>query len=116
MIIPIKRDGELEDWAIIELQGDLKYNSPDITKKYIGDLHFTKSGTPILVIGSHVLYGKEMSLPKPFAVLVKRNSEGDNAANNSEITTEYTIKAIVKKKLIFKSRPKYIITNVPKRN
>ncbi|XP_050477066.1 chromosome transmission fidelity protein 8 homolog [Bombus huntii] len=113
MIVPIKKDGECEEWAIVELQGDLKFNSVNITNVYIGDLHFTKSGTPILIIGIHVLQGKEMALQKPFAVLVKKNEE-TNTANTSEVKTAYVIKAIVKKKLIFKSRPKPIVTNVPK--
>ncbi|XP_068967802.1 chromosome transmission fidelity protein 8 homolog [Bombus flavifrons] len=114
MIVPIKKDGECEEWAIVELQGDLKFNSVNITNVYIGDLHFTKSGTPILIIGIHVLQGKEMALQKPFAVLVKKKNEETNTANTSEVKTTYIIKAIVKKKLIFKSRPKPIVTNVPK--
>lgn len=108
------RDGECEEWAIVELQGDLKFNSVNITNVYIGDLHFTKSGTPILIIGIHVLQGKEMALQKPFAVLVKKKNEETNTANTSEVKTAYVIKAIVKKKLIFRSRPKPIVTNVPK--
>ncbi|XP_031825909.1 chromosome transmission fidelity protein 8 homolog [Nomia melanderi] len=114
MIIPIKRDGKLEEWAIIELQGDLKFDSADNTNKYIGDLHFTKSGTPIFIIGIHVLHGKEVVLPKPFAVLEKKDNGTDKMTNDSQIKTEYIVKAIVNKKLVFRSRPKPIIINVPK--
>ncbi|CAK9816797.1 Chromosome transmission fidelity protein 8 homolog [Anthophora plagiata] len=114
MIIPIKRDGELEEWAIIELQGDLKFYSADITNKYIGDLHFTKSGIPIFIIGIYVLHGKEVTLPKPFAVLLRNNDRKDDTTDTSEVKTEYVVKAVVKKKLIFRTRPKLIITNVPK--
>ncbi|XP_076685457.1 chromosome transmission fidelity protein 8 homolog [Andrena cerasifolii] len=116
MIIPIKRDGELEEWAIIELQGDLKFDSADTTNKYVADLHFFKSGTPILIIGIHVLHGKEVPLPKPFAVLEKKDNGTSEAADNSDAKTEYIVKAIVKRKLVFRSRPKPIITNVPKCN
>ncbi|XP_033320974.1 chromosome transmission fidelity protein 8 homolog [Megalopta genalis] len=115
MIIPIKRDGELEEWAIVELQGDLKFDSANTTNKYIADLHFTNSGTPILIIGIHVLHGKEVALPKPFAVLEKKANGTSIETDESEVKTEYIVKAIVKKKLIFRSRPKPIITNVPKR-
>ncbi|XP_076247259.1 chromosome transmission fidelity protein 8 homolog [Calliopsis andreniformis] len=114
MIIPIKRENGLEEWAIIELQGDLKFESTDIMNKYIGDLHFTKSGTPIFIIGIHVLHGKEVALPKPLAVLQKKENSTDKTVDESDIKTEYIVKAIVKKKLIFRSRPKPIITNVPK--
>ncbi|XP_043261928.1 chromosome transmission fidelity protein 8 homolog [Colletes gigas] len=116
MIIPIKRDGEVEEWAIIELQGDLKFDSADTTNKYIGDVHFSKSGTPIFIIGIHVLHGKEVELPKPFAVLQKKNNETDKIADNSELQVEYIVKALVTKKLVFRSRPKPIIKNVPKCN
>ncbi|XP_053980699.1 chromosome transmission fidelity protein 8 homolog isoform X1 [Hylaeus volcanicus] len=109
-----KKDGELEEWAIIELQGDLKFASSDTSNKYIGDLHFTKSGTPILIIGIHVLHGKEVGLTKPFAVLQKKKNEIDATANESEIKIEYIVKAIVTKKLVFRSRPKPIVRNVPK--
>ena len=110
------RDGEFEEWAIIELQGDLKFNSTNITNVYIGDLHFTKSDTPILIIGIHVLHGKQMVLPKPFAVLVKKKNEEVNTTNIFEKQPEYIIKALIKKKIIFRSRPKSIVTNVPKFN
>lgn len=90
------------------------FHSSDVTNQYIGDLHFSKSGTPILIIGMHVLHGKEVPLPKPYAVLVKKNSEKDNAGHAPEIKTEYVAKAIVKNKLIFKTRPIPVIRNVPK--
>lgn len=119
MIIPLKRNGSLNEWAIVELQGDLKFESTDnIHDQYIGDVHFTKTGAPILIIGIHVLHGKEVPLPKPLAVLEKNSGfAGTNeAGETSGIKTEYIIKAIVRKKLVFKNRPKPIITNVPKCN
>ncbi|XP_078038402.1 chromosome transmission fidelity protein 8 homolog [Augochlora pura] len=115
MIIPIKREGELEEWGIVELQGDLKFDSPNTTNKYIGDLHYTNTGTPILIIGVHVLHGKEVALQKPFAVLCKEPNGTDIETDESEVKTEYIVKAIVKKKIIFRTRPKPIVTNVPKR-
>lgn len=77
-------------------------------------------------------------MEKPFAVLRKLLSNKSNETINEEIdldttmnrtrldttvaienktqfTTEYTVCAIVKKKLIFKTRPKPIIANVAKK-
>lgn len=112
----IIRDGIVEDWAIIDLQGDLifeKVGNPN--NQLVGDLHFTKAGVPILIIGIHVLHGKEVTLEKPLIVLEKqRNNTRDETMEEKIAKTEYSVKAIVKKKLLFKSRPKPIVTNVPK--
>lgn len=115
MIIPIKRDSNIQEWAIVELQGELSFDSGDITSNhYIGDLHFTKSGTPILIIGIHILHGKEMALTKPIAVLQKKSTILTDEVTEENCKIEYEIKAIVKKKLVFKARPKPIIRNVSK--
>lgn len=85
----------------MELQGDIKSHSEaNLENQFIGDLHFTKSGIPILIIGHHLLYGKEVPLEKPFVVLEKK-------PNNQN--TEYIVKTIIKKRIIFKTRPKPIV-------
>lgn len=124
-----EKPGEtIAEWAIIELQGDLqtREDSP-WSGQFVGDLHYTKSGQPILIIGHHILQGKEMVMDKPFAVLEKNNLNEDNSQVDSSQTPlnstfaveqklsnsiEYLVKAIVKKKIIFKIRPKPIISNV----
>lgn len=95
-------DGLTNNWSIVELQGDLVSESDvSFEGKFIGDLHFEKSGTPILIIGHHLLYGKEMKLEKPFALLQKQTSD-----NNQ---TEYLVKSVIMSKIIFKTRPKPIV-------
>lgn len=87
----------------MELQGDLQSESESSFEgKFIGDLHFTKTGTPILIIGHHLLYGKEVKLEKPFALLQKQTD--DNRC-------EYLVKSIITSKIIFKTRPKPIVGN-----
>ena len=109
------------DWFIIELQGDLETKSEavSLSGKFIGDLHFTDKGEPILIIGHHILYGKVAKLEKPFAVLEKQHCEDLHMATEEDVDSEdkvdYLVKAVVKKKMIFKTRPKPIIANVPKK-
>ncbi|KAJ6647280.1 Chromosome transmission fidelity protein 8 like [Pseudolycoriella hygida] len=138
------QDG-LEEWGIIELQGDLEVRGNQIMSgQFIGDLCFDKYGKPILIIGHHILHGKEQALEKPFAVLQKRlhdheTTDEDDIPNETNLDvsnismsrtildstisiehktaqrTEYYVQAIVKRKIIFKSRPKPIIANVAKK-
>ena len=124
----------LNDWAIIEMQGDLESRVGDVQLegKFVGDLHFTKSGhVPVLIIGHHILYGKVVKLEKPLVIMEKgqENSNNTNASHcnitssgDSEMEvdiekneTVYNVRAIIRKKLLFKSRPKPIIANVPKK-
>lgn len=73
----------------------------------IGDLHFhNRNKQPVLILGHHVLSGKEVKLEQPMAVIEKEANDGK---------TQYKVKAVVKKKLLFKSRPKPIISNVAER-
>ncbi|XP_063232058.1 chromosome transmission fidelity protein 8 homolog isoform X2 [Bacillus rossius redtenbacheri] len=98
------------EWAVVELQGDLESRSRrSLFDQFIGDLHFTTKGVPVLIIGHHILYGKEVSLEKPFAVMERAHPQPSPGA-----PTEYVVKGLVRRKLLFKTRPKPIIANVPK--
>lgn len=113
------------EWGMVELQGQLETRDQvPFDNMHIGDLHFDSRGTPNLIVGHHLLTGKIITLDKPFAVLLKKKSktvcssdEGLKWRMGTEpqpttrgTTTEYEVAALITEKIIFKNRPKPIIT------
>ncbi|XP_063828220.1 chromosome transmission fidelity protein 8 homolog [Ostrinia nubilalis] len=99
-----ENENGVPEWAIVELQGLVQMKESSGGAALVGDLSFTaRSRQPSLVLGHHVLAGKEVKLDQPMAVIEKVTDDH---------TTRYRVRAVVKKKLLFKSRPKPIISNV----
>ncbi|XP_011756002.2 chromosome transmission fidelity protein 8 homolog [Macaca nemestrina] len=117
IVVSSARAGGLAEWVLMELQGEIEARySTGLAGNLLGDLHYTTEGTPVLIVGHHILYGKIIHLEKPFAVLVKHtpgNQDCDELGH--EIGTRYLVTALIKDKILFKTRPKPIITNVPKK-
>ena len=102
LIISFPED-KTEEWSLVEFQGTLetKHNTP-YSSLHIGDLHFSGS-TANLIIGHHLLTGQVTTLDPPLAVL-KKGIQGSTG-------TEYSVVAMIKRKLVFKNRPKPLVSN-----
>ena len=85
-------------------------------------------GTPILILGHHILYGKVNNMEKPMVLLKKQvrkvqtfmdelneeddenkmeNHEGEN--NFAKTKTEYLVEWVIKRKILFNKRPRPIV-------
>ena len=92
-----------DQWGLIELQGTLETIDGISSNMYIGNLHFSPAGKAHLVVGHHLLTGEVVTLDTPLAVMRKAAQFQD--AGHSE----YVVTAMIKKKIIFKTRPKPLV-------
>ncbi|KAK9905797.1 hypothetical protein WJX75_006430 [Coccomyxa subellipsoidea] len=103
------------------MQGELEHKgtfNPD-EEFLIGKLTVsaTRPDAVELVIGYHLLEGKMVDLKKPFAVLEKHSAcldadsmDTDEDTTETHNTTEYKVIGVVRKKCLFKNRPRAIIS------
>ncbi|KAL1395737.1 hypothetical protein pipiens_011024 [Culex pipiens pipiens] len=70
-------EGDIEEWCIVELQGDLEVRGDRMMDgQFIGDLLYNKYGQPILIIGHHILQGRCQKIDKPLLVMEKCSTRG----------------------------------------
>lgn len=123
----VQMPGDVAEWGLVELQGLLETRDHvPLDGMHIGDLHFNSKGTPSLIVGHHLLTGKVVTLDKPYAMMKrkKQTTKGDGGREGMELDLgtepggdaesdscpEYEVVALISKKIIFKNRPKPIIT------
>jgi len=96
---------------MIELQGEIERIIEAIPGEPfdVGTLTATDDTSVQLVIGYHRLEGTKMALKKPVAILEKIESNDDDDNDDNEV--RYKVIGVVREKLIFKQRPRAIITN-----
>ncbi|KAI9139450.1 chromosome transmission fidelity protein 8 [Paraphysoderma sedebokerense] len=68
------------EWVLIELQGTIEADAVDMRGLKLGHLEHNQNNLPVLTIGHHKLEGKIVDLPKPYAVIKRRNSPSPHLA------------------------------------
>lgn len=122
----VQMPGDVEEWGLVELQGQLQTRDQvPLDTMHIGDLHFNSKGIPNLILGHHLLTGKVVELDKPYAILKKRTVSDDvgvkgdsgmeldssvESKHEDGVLCEYEVVAVISKKILFKNRPKPIVT------
>eukprot|EP00729_Bicosta_minor_P002072 gene2072-20694_t len=104
--VSVERIGN--EWVMLELQGTVE--TVDKGARFdggsLGTLHYDKSsGAPVLEVGHHQVKGKEVKLKKTLAVMKKQEGELTEEGTN----TSYDVIALIKKKIIFMTRPHSLI-------
>ena len=92
------------NWLIIELQGELEFNSEICDSLYVGKFNYIKDkDQATFTIGDHMLVGKLVKLKNPFGIFKKVHNGGE---------TKYELAGVVKEKYLFQQRPKQLIENL----
>ncbi|KAI3438097.1 hypothetical protein D9Q98_000539 [Chlorella vulgaris] len=106
MLIPItSEDGSAASWAMIEMQGELeRKDGGSLDEAFdVGTLSTSSTGAVLLTIGYHQLEGKRLELKKPFVVMDReQGADGES--------THYKVIGVIREKILFKARPRPLIT------
>uniref|UniRef100_A0A803M0F8 Chromosome transmission fidelity protein 8 n=2 Tax=Chenopodium quinoa TaxID=63459 RepID=A0A803M0F8_CHEQI len=113
-------ENNCQEWAIIELQGVIEAQpqfQDCLQNLEIGRLCRPSSQeTYTFTIGYHELTGSKVKLKKPLLVLkkVKHSDEEQRVCSKSSPAVELDVIGIIRQKILFKTRPKALISSSKK--
>lgn len=91
----------LNEYMLIELQGTIENYGQPLAGQMLGTLVWRKDNSEaLLLVGHHLLEGKISELEKPFLVL-KPSPPNRDVEERAMI-----VEAVIKRRLLFKNRPK----------
>ncbi|KAL7302394.1 hypothetical protein TKK_0005051 [Trichogramma kaykai] len=99
----------IPEWMAIDVHGSIKC-SHHLSKILFGELYKKKDGDIVCAIGTHILEGHEIDLEKPIIILKKNLKSQYQSKNKTEADASHDIAAVIRKKLVFRSRP--IMSNI----
>ncbi|CAJ0596351.1 unnamed protein product [Cylicocyclus nassatus] len=104
----IKNAEGVDEWMLIEMQGTVENGGKPLSDEVLGTLCWRRDDSEaLLLVGHHLLEGKLSELEKPF--LVVRSTSGEDPHANER---SMTIDAIIKRRIVFRNRPKPIVKQV----
>jgi len=106
MAVHISQNENPQELYMLELQGTVTCSAGLFDDRVFGIIKFNAKGNPELSIGSRVLEGKSENLKQPIAVLEKTNHWSSYQGSADLQSREVSIKGIIKKRLIFSTRPR----------
>ncbi|XP_065868442.1 uncharacterized protein [Euphorbia lathyris] len=106
------------EWAVVELQGVVEVQPSfrdQLQNLVIGELCRPSSQENYtFTVGYHELTGSKVSLKKPLLVLKKvKHMDVDEDCGNHSATVEMDVVGIIRHKILFKNRPKALISKPP---
>ena len=108
MAVHISQNNDPRELYMIELQGSVSCSAGLFDDRGFGCIKFNEKGNPELSIGSRILEGKSENLKQPIAVLQKTDHWSPYQGCNDLRSREVDIMGIIKKRLIFSTRPRII--------
>ncbi|KIH56524.1 Ctf8 [Ancylostoma duodenale] len=104
----VKNADGVDEWMMVEMQGTLENGGRPLSDEVLGSLSWRRDDNEaLLLVGHHLLEGKVSELEKPF--LVVRSTPGEDAHSEER---SMTIDAVVKRRIVFKNRPKPLVTQL----
>ena len=102
MLIKLDSSTANNEWCLLEFQGEIV---GDLTGSELGRIVVKDDGRAEMEIGQHFLEGSVVSLKLPYLIIQKNSSHSDEAKSD---VPSIPIEGYVRKKIIFKTRPKPI--------
>mmetsp|Transcript_25759 Transcript_25759/g.43177 ORF Transcript_25759/g.43177 Transcript_25759/m.43177 type:complete len:140 (+) Transcript_25759:121-540(+) len=122
MRLPVQCEcGNCNEWAILEFQGEIELQSSDLSLNNleVGTLCQLSSKAIKITVGYHEIEGTLTALKKPVVLLRSRFATSDEQASamqtsddpeELEVCEGFDIVGVVRKKFMFKHRPKALIS------
>ncbi|KAI6183769.1 hypothetical protein M3Y97_00524400 [Aphelenchoides bicaudatus] len=100
--------GEVPEYIMVELQGELQI--PDKTEgRACLFIYWQDENSPVCLIGHQMIRGKLSKLEKPFLVINTTTASSRKDDETGELIGECKVVMVIRRRLIFKDRPKPIL-------